>query len=100
MLVDLDAISENLNRIKDKLGEAKRIVPPQKKPIKSVDEEVDEELEKPYYKYQEEDTRFITKCYKYLHNLGLVESQYQFSEQFLNKNNCANKKCPVDNFYA
>ena len=31
MLVDLDAISENLNRIKDKLGEAKRIVPPQKK---------------------------------------------------------------------
>ena len=86
MLVDLDAISENLNRIKDKLGEAKRIVPPQKKPIKSVDEEVDDELEKPYYKYQEEDTRFITKCYKYLRKLGIVESQYQFSEQFLNKN--------------
>ena len=86
MIVDLDTISENLNRIKDKLGEAKRTVPPQPKPFKSVDEEVDGELEKPYYKYQEEDTRFITKCYKYLRKLGLVESQYQFSEQFLNKN--------------
>ena len=86
MIVDLDKISENLNRIQHKLGEAKRIVPPQKNPIKSVDEEVDDELEKPYYKYQEEDTRFITKCYKYLRKLGLVESQYQFSEQFLNKN--------------
>ena len=100
MIVDLDTISENLNRIKDKLGEAKRTVPPQPNPFKSVDEEVDGELEKPYYKYQEEDTRFITKCYKYLRKLGLVKSQYQFSEQFLNKNNCANKKCPVDNFYA
>ena len=90
MIVDLDTISENMKRIQHKLGEAKRTVPSQPKPLKSVDEDVDEEvddeLEKPYYKYQEEDTKFITKCYKYLRKLGLVESQYQFSEQFLNKN--------------
>ena len=57
MIVDLDTISENLNRIQHKLGEAKRTVLPQPKPLKSVDEEVDDELEKPYYKYQEEDSR-------------------------------------------
>ena len=55
-------------------------------PTKSVDEEVKDELEKPPYKHQTEDAKFITKCYKYLRKLGLVESQYQFSEQFLNKN--------------
>ena len=69
-------------------------------PTKTVDDEVEDELDEPHYKHQAEDTKYIVKCYKYLRKLGLVESQYQFSEQFLNKNNCANKKCPVDNFYA
>ena len=31
MIVDLDTISENLNRIQHKLGEAKQIVPPTEK---------------------------------------------------------------------
>ena len=35
---------------------------------------------------QKEDGRFITKAYKYLRKLGYVDNQYQFSEQFLNKN--------------
>ncbi|MBQ3695571.1 MAG: hypothetical protein II938_01185 [Alphaproteobacteria bacterium] len=33
-----------------------------------------------------QDIQFITKCFKLLRKLNLVSSQYQFSEQYLNKN--------------
>ena len=33
-----------------------------------------------------QDIQFITKCFKVLKKLSCVKSQYQFSEQFLNKN--------------
>ena len=32
------------------------------------------------------DVQFIMKCYKLLRKLGYIKSQYEFSEQFLNKN--------------
>ena len=32
------------------------------------------------------DMLFITKCYKLLRKLGYIKSQYEYSEQFLNKN--------------
>ena len=86
MIVDLEEISENMKRIKSKLGNPKQTVPPVPLPTKTVDDEVEDELDEPHYKSQAEDTKYIVKCYKYLRKLGLVESQYQFSEQFLNKN--------------
>ena len=33
-----------------------------------------------------QDVQFITKCFKLLKKLSYVKSQYQFSEQYLNKN--------------
>lgn len=86
MSVNFSAIIDEVNKFTKELKEPKQIVPPVPLPTKSVDEEVKDELEKPPYKHQTEDAKFITKCYKYLRKLGLVESQYQFSEQFLNKN--------------
>lgn len=100
MSVNFSAIIDEVNKFTKELNAPKQTVPPMLLPTKSVDEEVKDKVEKPPYKHQVEDTKYIIKCYKYLRKLGLVESQYQFSEQFLNKNNCANKKCPVDNFYA
>ena len=100
MSVNFSAIIDEVNKFTKELNAPKQTVPPMLLPTKSVDEEVKDELEKPPYKHQTEDAKFITKCYKYLRKLGLVESQYQFSKQFLNKNNCANKKCLADNFYA
>ena len=89
MSVNFSALIEDLNKITKNLKEPKQIVPPA--PIiasksASVDDEVADELDEPHYKHQTEDARFIAKCYKYLRKLGLVDSQYQFSEQFLNKN--------------
>ena len=86
MIVDLDTISENMKRIRSKLNSPEQTVPPAPLPTKTVDDEVEDELDEPHYKHQAEDTKYIVKCYKYLRKLGLVESQYQFSEQFLNKN--------------
>ena len=86
MIVDLDTISENMKRIRSKLNAPEQTVPPAPLPTKPVDDEVEDELDEPHYKHQAEDTKYIVKCYKYLRKLGLVESQYQFSEQFLNKN--------------
>ena len=100
MSVNFSAIIDEVNKFTKELNAPKQIVPPMLLPTKSVDEEVKDELDEPHYKHQAEDTKYIVKCYKYLRKLGLVESQYQFSEQFLNKNNCANEKCPADNFYA
>ena len=86
MIVDLDTISENMKRIRSKLSNPEQTVPLVPLPTKTVDDEVEDELDEPHYKHQAEDTKYIVKCYKYLRKLGLVESQYQFSEQFLNKN--------------
>ena len=33
-----------------------------------------------------EDMQFVMKCYKILRKLGYIKSQYEFSQQFLNKN--------------
>lgn len=33
-----------------------------------------------------QDIAFVLKCYKALRKLGYIKSQYEFSEQFLNKN--------------
>ena len=86
MSVNFSAIIDEVNKFTKELNAPKQTVPPMLLPTKSVDEEVKDKLEKPPYKHQAEDTKYIVKCYKYLRKLGLVESQYQFSEQFLNKN--------------
>ena len=74
MSVNFSAIIDEVNKFTKELKEPKQIVPPVPLPTKSVDEEVKDELEKPHYKHQTEDAKFITKCYKYLRKLGLVES--------------------------
>lgn len=86
MIMNFEEIAENLNKIRKHLSTPEELVPPAKEKIKNVDEEVAEELSNPPYSDQAEDAQFITKCYKYLKKLGYIDSQYQFSEQFLNKN--------------
>lgn len=83
MILNLDVIEENVNRIKEKLKDPKVVVPPV--PIVSHKADIDED-EPEENSSHPQDTRFIKKCYKYLRKLGYVDSQYQFSEQFLNKN--------------
>lgn len=83
MILNLDVIEENVNRIKEKLKDPKVVVPPV--PIVPHKADIDEDEPEENLSHPQ-DTRFIKKCYKYLRKLGYVDSQYQFSEQFLNKN--------------
>ena len=103
MIMNFEEIAENLNKIRKHLSTPEELVPPAKEKIKSVDEEVADELANPPYSDQTEDAQFITKCYKYLRKLGYTDSQYQFSEQFLNKNKyyfgmilCEHRKPSID----
>ena len=47
--------------------------------------ELRKERTKRYNLEQEEDAEFIRECCQYLQKLGIVKSQRQFSQQFLNK---------------
>lgn len=47
--------------------------------------ELRKERTKRYDLEQEEDAEFIRECCQYLQKLGIVKSQRQFSQQFLNK---------------
>ena len=86
MIMSFEDIAENMRKIRKHLNKPEELVPPAKEKIKNVDEEVADELSNPPYSDQTEDAQFITKCYKYLRKLGYTDSQYTFSEQFLNKN--------------
>lgn len=86
MILDLDEISRNIKKIQQKYNTPKPIVPPAENLTKSIDDQVQDEMNNPKHQSQTEDAKFITKCYKYLRKLGYVKSQYQFSEEFLNKN--------------
>lgn len=49
------------------------------------DDELRKERTKRYNIEQEEDAEFIRECCQYLQKLGIVKSQRQFSQQFLEK---------------
>ncbi len=86
MNINFEEITEKLKHIQNKLKKPEQTVPPAKPDNRDIDEEINSELKDPRNQQQTEDAQFITKCYKYLKKLGYVDSQYQFSEQFLNKN--------------
>ena len=86
MILNFDDIAAKMQEIQKKLKTPEETVPPVRTPVKSIDDEVEEELNEPRNQQQKEDAQFIMKCYKYLKKLGYVDSQYQYSEQFLNKN--------------
>ena len=86
MILNFDDIAKRMSEIKRNLNTPERTVPPAPEHNKSIDDEVADELKDPCNQEQTEDAQFITKCYKYLKKLKYVDSQYQFSEQFLNKN--------------
>ena len=86
MILNFDDIAEKMAEIKRHLNTPEQTVPPAPEKVKSIDDEVADELNDPRNQEQTEDAQFITKCYKYLKKLGYIDSQYQFSEQFLNKN--------------
>ena len=86
MNINFEEITERLKQIQEKLKKPEQTVPPIENKQKSIDEEIADELNSPQNQQQTEDAQFITKCYKYLKKLGYVDSQYQFSEQFLGKN--------------
>lgn len=86
MIFNFDDIAAKMQEIQNKLKTPEETVPPVKTPVKSIDDEVEDELKDPRNQQQTEDAQFMTKCYKYLRRLGYCRSQYDFSEQFLNKN--------------
>lgn len=61
----------------------------EKKALKDKKAKNNDELRKArtkrYNLEQEEDAKFIKECCQYLQKLGVVKSQRQFSQQFLNK---------------
>ena len=85
MDINFEEISENMRKIQEKWRKPEQVVPPQEEP-KSIDDEVTDELLSSKYSDLSADIKFLTKCFKYLKRLGYLKSQYDFSEQFLNKN--------------
>lgn len=86
MIFNFEDILGEFKKKKEPEKKPEQTVPPAKPNNRDIDEEIENELNSPQNQQQTEDTQFITKCYKYLKKLGYVDSQYQFSEQFLNKN--------------
>ena len=56
---------------------------------KKVDETEEEEIEQPEQEElpQHPDTDYLIKVFNHLKELGYINTQYEFSERFLNKNN-------------
>ena len=81
MILDIEKIRADVDELKTYFTEATQAVPP-----KPWEQEIAEEMDTVQYNQQKQDTKFLVKCYKYLKKLGYVRNQYQFSEQFLNKN--------------
>ena len=81
MILDIEKIRADIDELKTCFTEVKQVVPP-----KPLEQEIAEEMDTVQYNQQKQDTKFLVKSYKYLKKLGYVRNQYQFSEQFLNKN--------------
>ena len=77
----MNQITSDLDELK-KYVEEKVLISPQK----TIDQEVDDEMNDPQYNQQKIDAKFLVKCFKYLKKLGYIKTQYEFSEQFLGKN--------------
>ena len=77
----MNQITSDLDELK-KYVEEKVLISPQK----TIDQEVNDELNDPQYNEQKLDAKFLVKCFKYLKKLGYIKTQYEFSEQFLGKN--------------
>lgn len=77
MIFGLASIKSDLNKIHKSLEEAKQLVPPA---------EISDDFDSEDNALEKEDLQFLKRCYKILARLGYIKSQYQFSEQFLNKN--------------
>lgn len=83
----IEAIMKDNKAINDKL----KYTSPEseKKALKNKkaknNDELRQERTKRYNLEQEEDAEFIKECCQYLQKLGIVKSQRQFSQQFLNK---------------
>lgn len=86
MIFNFEDILGEFKKKKEPEKKPEQTVPPVKPDNRDIDEEINSELKDPRNQQQTEDAQFMTKCYKYLKKLGYVDSQYQFSEQFLNKN--------------
>ena len=81
MIIDMNQITSDLDELR-KYVEEKVLISPQK----TIDQEVDDEMNNPQYNQQKIDAKFLVKCFKYLKKLGYIKTQYEFSEQFLGKN--------------
>ena len=81
MILDINKITSDLNELKKYVRE-EMILSPQK----TIDQEVNDEMDNSQYNQQKLDAKFLVKCFKYLKKLGYIKTQYEFSEQFLGKN--------------
>jgi hypothetical protein len=81
MILDIEKIRADVDELKTYFHKEDMVTP-----SKSLEQEITEEMDTVQYNLQKQDTKFLVKCYKYLKKLGYIQNQYQFSEQFLNKN--------------
>ena len=82
MTTAIEKLDELLAIIRNRMIEVKGLQE------KEVDETDEEEIEQPEQEElpQHPDTDYLIKVFKYLKELGYINSQYEFSERFLNKN--------------
>ena len=82
MTTAIEKLDELLAIIRNRMIEVKGL---QEKEVDETEEEKIEQSEQDELP-QHPDTDYLVKVFKYLKELGYINSQYEFSEQFLNKN--------------
>ena len=82
----IEKLDELLAKVRAQLIEKKGLKEDPKQP-----EPADEQTEPTEELPQHPDTDYLIKVFNHLKDLGYINTQYEFSEQFLNKNNCARK---------
>ena len=88
MTTAIEKLDELLAKVRAQLIEKKGL---KEEPIEQP-EPTDEQVEEPTEELpQHPDTDYVIKVFNHLKDLGYINTQYEFSEQFLGKNNCAKK---------
>ncbi len=80
-------LDELLAKVRAQLIEKKGLKEEPIEQPKPADEQTEPTEELP----QHPDTDYLIKVFNHLKDLGYINTQYEFSEQFLNKNNYARK---------
>jgi len=88
MKTAVEKLDELLAIIRNRMIEVKGL---REKEVDETEEEEIEQTESIEELPQHPDTDYLIKVFNHLKDLGYINTQYEFSEQFLGKNNCAKK---------